>query len=220
MTDKKSRVFFDPFVNRNPITVHILGICSALAVTTSLAPALVMSAAVTTVLAFSNASISLIRHHIPRSIRLIVQITIISSLVILVDQFLQAYAYGMSKQLSVFVGLIVTNCIVLARAESFAMSNRIVLSFIDGLGNGLGYSLILIMVAGTREILGSGTLLGYPVVALIEEGGWYQPNAMMLLPPSAFFLIGLTIWGIRTWKKEQVEKREFQISQLHQREVA
>lgn len=220
MTDKKSRVFFDPFVNRNPITVHILGICSALAVTTSLAPALVMSAAVTTVLAFSNASISLIRHHIPRSIRLIVQITIISSLVILVDQLLQAYAYGMSKQLSVFVGLIVTNCIVLARAESFAMSNRVVLSFTDGLGNGLGYSLILIMVASTREILGSGTLLGYPVVALIEEGGWYQPNAMMLLPPSAFFLIGLTIWGIRTWKKEQVEKREFQISQLHQREVA
>jgi Na+-transporting NADH:ubiquinone oxidoreductase subunit D len=220
VTDNKSRVLFDPLVDRNPITLHILGICSALAVTTSLAPALVMCAAVTLVLTLSNVSISLIRHHIPRSIRLIVQITIISSLVILVDQFLEAYSYGMSKQLSVFVGLIVTNCIVLARAESFAMENPVALSFIDGLGNGLGYSLILIIVAGAREILGSGSLLGYPVVALVEEGGWYQPNSMMLLPPSAFFLIGLIIWGLRTWKKEQVEKREFQISQLQQREAA
>jgi Na+-transporting NADH:ubiquinone oxidoreductase subunit D len=219
-TDKTSRVLFDPLVNSNPITVHILGICSALAVTTSLAPALVMGAAVTSVLAISNVSISLIRRHIPLNIRLIVQITIISSLVILVDQFLKAYAYEMSKQLSVFVGLIVTNCMVLARAEGFAMDNRVAPSLADGLGNGLGYTLILVLVASTREILGSGTLLGYPVVALVEEGGWYQPNGMMLLPPSAFFLIGLVIWGIRTWKKEQVEKKEFQISQVHQTEGA
>lgn len=218
MTDKK-RALSDPLVDHNPITVYILGICSALAVTTSLAPALVMGAAVTSVLILSNASISLIRRHIPRSIRLIVQITIISSLVILVDQFLKAYAYAISKELSVFVGLIVTNCIVLARAESFAMGNRVALSLADGLGNGLGYSLILIMVASTREILGSGTLLGYPVVQLVEEGGWYQPNGLMLLPPSAFFLIGLIIWGIRTWKKEQVEKPEFQISQVQQAEA-
>ncbi len=220
MAEPAKRVFFDPLVDRNPITSHILGICSALAVTTGLSTALVMSLAVTSVMALANASISLIRHHVPRSIRIIVQITIIASLVIVVDQILKAFAYGISRQLSVFVGLIVTNCIVLGRAESFAMSHSVGLSFLDGIGNGLGYSLILTLVATVRELLGSGTLLGYPVLVAAEGGGWYVPNGMMSLPPSAFFLIGLIIWALRSWKREQVEKPEFEIHSTNRAEAA
>ena len=220
MARQALKVLLEPLLNRNPVTLHILGVCSALAVTTSLSTALVMSAAVTSVMAVSNASISLIRRHIPRSIRIIVQITIIASLVILVDQVLKAYAFGISKQLSVFVGLIVTNCIVLGRAQSFAMSQPVGLSFLDGIGNGIGYSLILILVASARELLGSGSLLGFQLLALEDAGGWYVPNGMMLMPPSAFFLIGLLIWGLRSWKKEQVEEPEFQISEEEKAEAA
>ena len=220
MARQALKVLLEPLLNRNPVTLHILGVCSALAVTTSLSTALVMSAAVTSVMAVSNASISLIRRHIPRSIRIIVQITIIASLVILVDQVLKAYAFGISKQLSVFVGLIVTNCIVLGRAQSFAMSQPVGLSFLDGIGNGIGYSLILILVASARELLGSGSLLGFQLLALEDAGGGYVPNGMMWLPPSAFFLIGLLIWGLRSWKKEQVEEPEFQISEEEKAEAA
>lgn len=199
-----------PLVDENPITLQILGICSALAVTKTLATALVMCVSLTSVLVASNVAISLIRKTIPRSIRLIVQITIIASLVIVVDQVIKAFAYEMSKQLSVFVGLIITNCIVLGRAETFAMNNRPSLSALDGLGNGLGYSLILISVATVRELLGSGTLLGAPLLASVKDGGWYPPMEIMLLPPSAFFLIGFLIWGIRSWRTRQVEAREYE----------
>jgi Na+-transporting NADH:ubiquinone oxidoreductase subunit D len=193
----------------------VLGVCSALAVTTKLSTALIMCAALTAVTACSNASISMIRHHIPTNIRIIVQMTIIASLVIVVDQILQAYAYRMSKELSVFVGLIITNCIVLGRAEAYAMKNPAGLSFLDGIGNGLGYSLILIVVGTVRELIGSGSLLGYEILPLAANGGWYVPNGMMLLPPSAFFIIGLFIWALRTWKTAQVEKAEYQIHQVH-----
>lgn len=212
MAKASRRALLGPILDNNPIALQILGICSALAVTTRLATALVMCAAVIAVLTLSNASISAIRHHIPRSIRIIVEITIIASLVIVVDQVLQAYAYGMSRQLSVFVGLIVTNCIVLGRAEAFASKNSVPLSVLDGLGNGLGYSLILILVGTVRELFGSGTLLGYEVLALASEGGWYKPLALMLLPPSAFFIIGFLIWTLRSWKREQVEEPEYQIA--------
>ena len=205
------RAFLDPLVDENPITLQILGLCSALAVTKTLATALIMSLAVTVVITLSNASVSLIRHHMPRNVRLIVQITIIASLVIVVDQMLKAYAYGLSKQLSVFVGLIVTNCMVMGRAEAFAMKNNVRLSILDGLGNGLGYSWILIFVGSVRELLGSGTLLGIEVLPVASAGGWYQPAALMLLPPSAFFIIGFLIWAIRSWKTEQVERSEFRI---------
>ena len=209
MANRSTKVFLDPLINENPITLQILGICSALAVTTSLATALVMCAAVVAVLTLSNGSISLIRHHLPRSIRIIVQITIIASLVIVADQILKTYAYSLSKQLSVFVGLIVTNCMILGRAETFASSNNVRLSVLDGLGNGLGYSLILILVGSIRELFGSGTLLGVEILPLQAAGGWYQPMSLMLLPPSAFFIIGLLIWLIRTWKTEQVEEEEY-----------
>jgi len=199
----------DPLVDENPITLQILGICSALAVTKTMATALVMCVALTSVLVVSNAAISLIRHGIPRNIRLIVQITIIASLVIVVDQIIKAFAYEMSKQLSVFVGLIITNCIVLGRAEAFAMNNRVALSALDGLGNGLGYSLILISVATIRELTGAGTVLGVPLLPLIKDGGWYPPMEIMLLPPSAFFLIGLLIWGLRSWRTQQSEAPEY-----------
>ncbi|OOZ15386.1 NADH:ubiquinone reductase (Na(+)-transporting) subunit D [Solemya velum gill symbiont] len=205
------QVLFDPLINTNPITLQILGICSALAVTTTLAAALIMSLALTSVTAFSNLSISIIRNHIPSSIRIIVQMTIIASLVIVVDQILKAYVYEISKQMSVFVGLIITNCIVLGRAEAFAMKNPPMLSFIDGIGNGLGYSLILIVVGIFRELLGSGSLLGYEILPLVNNGGWYEPAGIMLLPPSAFFLIGLFIWGVRTFKKDQLEEPDFNI---------
>jgi Na+-transporting NADH:ubiquinone oxidoreductase subunit D len=204
------RCFIDPLVSNNPITLQILGLCSALAVTKTLATALVMSLAVTAVITLSNASISLIRRQMPRQVRLIVQITIIASLVIFVDQLLRAYAYEMSRQLSVFVGLIVTNCIIMGRAEAFAMKNGVRESVMDGLGNGLGYSWILILVGTIRELLGSGTLLGLSVLPTVNEGGWYQPAASMLLPPSAFFIIGFLIWAIRSWRTEQTEPSEFQ----------
>jgi len=209
----------DPLVDNNPIALQILGICSALAVTTSLANALTMSVALTAVVASSSAIISMVRHHIPNNIRIIVYMTIIASLVIVVDQLLKAYAFEMSKQLSVFVGLIITNCIVLGRAEAFASKNSVGLSFLDGIGNGLGFSLILVLVGTVRELLGTGKLLGQTILAQVSEGGWYQPNGMMLLAPSAFFIIGLLIWAIRSWKTEQVEKPEYQIRQVHRTEA-
>jgi len=209
----------EPLIKNNPITLQILGICSALAVTTKVAPALIMSLAVTVVLCFSNVSISLIRHHIPGNIRIIVQMIIISSLVIVVDQFLKAYAFELSKQLSVFIGLIITNCIIMGRAEAFAMQNPPLASFFDGLGHALGYSLILITIAVIRELLGSGTLLDYTILPVVKNGGWYEPNGLMLLAPGAFFIIGLIIWAIRTWKPEQVEKPDYQIHIVHRTEV-
>jgi Na+-transporting NADH:ubiquinone oxidoreductase subunit D len=199
-------VFLDPLFNKNPIGLQILGICSALAVTSKLETVIVMSLAVTFVIAGSNVSVSLIRKQIPNSIRIIVEITIIATLVIIVDQFLKAYAFGISKQLSVFVGLIITNCIVLGRAEGFAMKNPPGLSFLDGVGNGLGYSIVLIIVAFFRELFGAGKLLGFSILPITSEGGWYLPNGLMLLPPSAFFIIGLLIWALRTWKTDQIEE--------------
>ncbi len=195
-----------PIFDENPIILQILGICSALAVTTKVEITLIMCAAVTFVLALSNVSVSLIRSQLPTNIRLIAQMTIIASLVIIVDETLKAYAFEASKQLSVFVGLIITNCIILGRAEAFAMKNGVGLSLLDGIGNALGYSVILIGVAVFREGLGSGTLMGIQVLPLVADGGWYQPNGLMLLSPSAFFLIGFFIWAVRTWKPEQVEE--------------
>ncbi|MFZ7214131.1 NADH:ubiquinone reductase (Na(+)-transporting) subunit D [[Pasteurella] aerogenes] len=199
-------LLLSPVVNNNPIALQILGICSALAVTTKLETAIVMAIAVSLVTAFSSFFISLIRNYIPNSIRIIVQMAIIASLVILVDQILRAYAYGLSKQLSVFVGLIITNCIVMGRAEAYAMKSGPVESFVDGIGNGLGYGAILITVAFIRELIGSGKLFGMTVFQTINDGGWYQTNGLFLLAPSAFFIIGFIIWGLRTWKPEQVEK--------------
>ena len=217
---EERKVLLDPLVDNNPVTLQILGICSALAVTTSLAASLLMCLAVIAVTASSNASISMIRRHVPSSIRIIVQMTIIASLVIVVDQLLRAYAFDIARQLSVFVGLIITNCIVLGRAEAFAMKNPPGASFLDGLGNGLGYSVVLIIVGTLRELLGAGTLLGYTILKPVTvEGGWYVANGMMLLPPSAFFLIGLLIWAVRAWKPAQVEKRDYQIHQVHRTEV-
>jgi Na+-transporting NADH:ubiquinone oxidoreductase subunit D len=202
----------EPVVANNPIALQILGICSALAVTSSMKVAFVMCLALTIVTAFSNFFVSLIRHHIPGSIRIIVQMTIIASLVIVVDQVLKAVAYDISKQLSVFVGLIITNCIVMGRAEAFAMKNPPIPSFLDGIGNGLGYSAILMLVAFVRELLGAGKLWGYEIFTPVSDGGWYVPNGMMLMPPSAFFLIGILIWVLRTWKKSQIEKADFKIN--------
>ncbi len=206
-------VLLDPIFNNNPIGLQILGICSALAVTTNLKTAVVMSIALTLVTGFSGLFISMIRAQIPSSIRMIVQMVIIASLVIVVDQVLKAYAYSLSKQLSVFVGLIITNCIVMGRAEAFAMSNKPVLSFFDGIGNGLGYSAMLIVIGVIRELFGAGKLMGYTIIPVVNDGGWYQPNGMLLLPPSAFFLIGLIIWVLRSWKTEQVEAPDFRITE-------
>jgi Na+-transporting NADH:ubiquinone oxidoreductase subunit D len=203
---KAKDVLLDPLFNKNPIGLQILGICSALAVTSKLETVLVMCLAVTFVIAGSNFSVSLIRRQIPDSIRIIVQITIIATLVIIVDQFLKAYAFSISKQLSVFVGLIITNCIVLGRAEGFAMKNPPGLSVLDGIGNGLGYSLVLILVGFCRELFGAGKLLGFTILPSTNEGGWYLPNGLMLLPPSAFFVIGLLIWVLRSWKTDQIEE--------------
>lgn len=201
-----------PVFKNNPIALQILGICSALAVTSSLKVTVVMCIALTLVTAFSNLFISTIRRLIPSSIRIIVQMTIIASLVIVVDQILKAVAYDISKQLSVFVGLIITNCIVMGRAEAYAMKNPPIPSFLDGIGNGLGYSFVLLVIATVRELLGSGKLFGVEILPLVTEGGWYTPNGLLLLPPSAFFLIGLLIWAIRSWKKDQVETPEFVIA--------
>jgi Na+-transporting NADH:ubiquinone oxidoreductase subunit D len=204
-------MLIDPLVDNNPITLQVLGICSALAVTSSLQVAFVMSLAVTLVTGFSSMFISMIRNQIPGSIRIIVQMVIIASLVILVDQMLKAYAFEISKTLSVFVGLIITNCIVMGRAEAFAMKNPPIDSFIDGVGNGLGYGLILMLVGVIRELFGSGSLFGVTILETVNNGGWYVPNGLLLLPPSAFFIIGLIIWAFRTWKPAQVEEREYKI---------
>ncbi|MBU0808965.1 MULTISPECIES: NADH:ubiquinone reductase (Na(+)-transporting) subunit D [unclassified Pseudomonas] len=213
-------VLLNPIFNNNPIGLQILGICSALAVTSNLKTALVMSIALTLVTGFSNLFISMIRSQIPSSIRMIVQMVIIASLVIVVDQVLKAYAFSLSKQLSVFVGLIITNCIVMGRAEAFAMQNPPVLSFFDGIGNGLGYSAFLVALGIIRELFGAGKLMGYEIIPVINDGGWYQPNGMLLLPPSAFFLIGLFIWAIRSWKKDQLEKPSFKMaSQVSNKEA-
>nr|WP_217350677.1 NADH:ubiquinone reductase (Na(+)-transporting) subunit D [Azonexus fungiphilus] len=213
-------VLFNPVFNNNPIALQILGICSALAVTSNLKTALVMAIALTLVTAFSNLFISLIRAQIPGSIRMIVQMVIIASLVIVVDQLLRAYAFSLAKQLSVFVGLIITNCIVMGRAEAFAMQNPPLLSFWDGIGNGLGYSTMLVALGVIRELFGAGKLLGVEILPLIKDGGWYLPNGLLLLPPSAFFLIGLFIWGLRTWKKSQVEPASFRMApQVNEREA-
>jgi len=205
------KVLLDPIATNNPIALQILGICSALAVTTSLKLSIVMTIAVCLVTAFSSMSVSMIRNHIPSSIRIIVQMTIIASLVIVVDQLLRAFAYDLSKQLSVFVGLIITNCIVMGRAEAFAMKNGPGMSFVDGIGNGLGYGAMLIAVAFVREFLGSGSLFGVEILTTVNNGGWYQPNGLLLLPPSAFFIIGLIIWGLRAWKTEQKEPVDFKM---------
>lgn len=210
MADKAEmkKVLFGPIVGNNPIALQVLGICSALAVTSQMQTAFVMSLAVIAVTAFSNLFISLIRNQIPNSVRIIAQMAIIASLVIVVDQILKAYAYDISKQLSVFVGLIITNCIVMGRAEAYAMKSPPMMSFLDGIGNGLGYGLILLVVATVRELFGSGTWFGIEILPLIKNGGWYQANGLLLLPPSAFFIIGGFIWVLRTFRPEQVEAKE------------
>jgi Na+-transporting NADH:ubiquinone oxidoreductase subunit D len=195
----------EPIFNKNPIALQVLGICSALAVTSRLDKSVAMAVSVTVVLGASNAAVSAIRKYIPSSIRIIVQMTIIASLVIVVDQFLQAFAFDVSKELSVFVGLIITNCIVMGRAEAFAMKNPPGISALDGIGNALGYSALLVVIGFFRELFGAGTLWGYRVLPIASEGGWYVPNGLLLLPPSAFFLIGLLIWALRTWKTDQIE---------------
>ena len=212
-------ILIEPVIDRNPITLQVLGVCSALAVTTQMVPALIMGLALTFVMAASSAAISSIRNHMPGNIRIIIQMTIIASLVILVDQFLKAFAFDISRQLSVFVGLIITNCIVLGRAEAFASSNPVVPSVLDGIGHGAGYALVLLVVAFMRELFGSGKLFGIEILPLVNEGGWYVPNGLMLLAPSAFFIIGLMIWAIRSWKPAQVEKPEYQIHVVHRTEV-
>jgi len=203
---KERAVLIDPLFNNNPIALQILGICSALAVTTKLDKAIVMAISLTVVTAFSNLSISLIRNLIPTNVRIIIQLTIIASLVIIADQILKAFVPTISKQLSVFVGLIITNCIVMGRAEAFAMQNPPWESFLDGIGNGLGYSMILIILGFFRELLGSGKILGYTVLKTVNEGGWYYPNGILLMAPGALFMIAMLIWLLRTWKPEQQEK--------------
>jgi Na+-transporting NADH:ubiquinone oxidoreductase subunit D len=208
----KNNVLTDPLIDNNPIMLQVLGVCSALAVTSSLQVSLIMCVALTSVVACSNFLISAIRNQIPSSIRIIAQMVIIASLVIVVDQILKAYAYEVSKTLSVFVGLIITNCIVMGRAEAYAMSNPPVASFLDGVGNGLGYSVVLVSVAVIRELFGAGKLLGITILPTVNDGGWYVPNGLLLLPPSAFFIIGLLIWAVRSYKPEQVEERDYKIS--------
>ena len=214
-----SKLLFEPVVDRNPITLQVLGVCSALAVTTQMIPSLIMGLAVIFVIGSSGAAISAIRNHMPGNIRIIIQMTIIASLVILVDQFLKAFAYDISRQLSVFVGLIITNCIVMGRAEAFASNNPVGPSIVDGIGHGMGYGAILLVVAFFRELFGSGKLFGIELLPLVTEGGWYVPNGLMLLAPSAFFIIGLMIWAIRAWKPAQVEKTEYQIHVVHRTEA-
>ncbi len=200
------KTILDPLFNNNPIALQILGVCSALAVTSKMQTVLVMALAVTIVTAFSNLSVSVIRNYIPSSIRIIVQMTIIASLVIITDQILKAYLFETSKALSVYVGLIITNCIVMGRAEGYAMKHGPLMSFLDGIGNGIGYAIVLIFVGVFRELFGSGSLFGLQIFPLVSEGGWYQPNGLMLLAPSAFFLIGFFIWILRTFKKDQIEE--------------
>ena len=199
-----------PLIRENPVTFQVLGICAALAITNSLTSSLIMSVAMTTVLIISNAAISLIRKHLPASVRIIVQITIIASAVTVIDQLLTAFMPATAKTLSVYISLIVTNCIVLGRAEACAMKHGVGTSILDALGNGLGYSIILVIVATIRELFGNGSLMGYRILELTRDGGWFQPNEMLLLPPSAFFIIGFMVWVIRSWKPEQREKPEFE----------
>ncbi len=220
MSSAVKAVLTKPLVAENPIALQILGICSSLAVTTSLNVAIVMCVALTVVTGFSNFFISLVRNYMPSSIRIIIQMAIISALVIAVDQLLQAFAYEISKQLSVFVGLIITNCIVMGRAEAFAMKNPPVISFMDGIGNGLGYSMVLLILASIRELFGSGSLFGMEILPLVANGGWYPPNGLMLLAPSAFFIIGFLIWIVRSKRVEQVEKTEFRLAPHTVQEVA
>lgn len=215
MKPEAKAALIDPLIDENPVTFQILGLCSALAVTTSMLPALLMSVAVTAVLAVGGAVISTIRHQIPDNVRIVVQMTIIASLVIVADQILKAYAFETSQQLSVFVSLIVTNCIVLGRVETFAMKNGVVESFLDGLGNGLGYSLALLSVAAARELLGSGSLFGRTILPTVTDGGWYHPNGLMILSPGVYFIIGLYIWAIRSWRSNQIEEPEFRIRHVH-----
>jgi Na+-transporting NADH:ubiquinone oxidoreductase subunit D len=210
--------FLKPLLKENPVTLHVLGICSALAITNSLTSSLIMSVSLTLVLVMTNVAISIIRKHLPSSVRLIVQITIIASAVAVIDQVLTAYLPDAAKTLSVYVALIVTNCIVLGRAEACAMKHGVGTSILDALGNGLGYSIILIIVAVIRELLGNGSLMGHRILQLVHEGGWYEPNAMLLLPPSAFFIIGFLVWAIRSWKPEQREQAEFRPAPLPDRE--
>ena len=205
-TKRLKSLMLGPIFENNPIALQILGVCSALAVTTKLETAVVMAISVALVTGFSSLFISMIRHYIPNSIRIIVQMAIIASLVTLVDQVLQAFAYELSKQLSVFVGLIITNCIVMGRAEAFAMKEPPLESFVDGLGNGIGYGVILVIVAALRELIGSGKLFGVTIMQTVQDGGWYQANGLFLLAPSAFFIIAFIIWGLRTWKPEHVEE--------------
>ncbi len=219
MNGESKRVLLDPLIENNPLALQMLGICPALAVTTQVSTALTMGMAVTTVLAFASLVISLIRRQIPTSIRMIIMMTVIATLVIVVDRMLKAYMPEMSQRLSVFVGLIITNCIVLGRAESFASKNRPWPSFLDGVGNGLGFALVILAVGSVRELFGSGTLLGQPVLAPTADGGWYVPNGLMLLPPSAFFVLGSLIWLLRTWKPDQVEQPEYQIHEVHRKEA-
>ncbi len=206
MAEKRKDVLLDPLFNNNPIALQVLGICSALAVTTKLETSVVMCGAVIFVLMGSNVSVSLLRNQIPPNIRIIVQLTIIASLVIITDQFLKAYFFDISKQLSVFVGLIITNCIIMGRAEAYAMQNPPGMSAIDAMGNALGYSAILLVTAFLRELFGSGKLFGVEILPLVTEGGWYNPNGLMVLSPGAFFIIGIMIWLLRVWKPDQVEE--------------
>lgn len=203
---KLKELLWEPIVNRNPVALQVLGVCSALAVTGKMQTAFVMTICVIIVVACSSFSISLIRNQIPSSIRIGAQITIIATLVIVVSQILEAFLFDISKQLSVYVGLIITNCIVMGRAEAFAMKNGPVSSMLDGIGNGLGYGVVLLIVAFFRELFGSGTLFGFEILKSVTQGGWYVNNGLMVLPPSAFFLIAFLIWGIRTWKPEQIEE--------------
>lgn len=206
MASKTKEIFLDPLFDNNPIASQVLGICSALAVTTQMSASVVMAIALTVVTGFSGLSVSLIRNYIPANIRIIVQLTIIASLVIITDQVLKAFVYDISKQLSVFVGLIITNCIVMGRAEAFAMQRKPVESFIDGISNGFGYSFFLLLTGFFRELVGSGRLFGIQLLPLASEGGWYVPNGLMVLAPGAFFVIGLAIWALRTWKPQLKEE--------------
>ncbi|CAH9049817.1 Na(+)-translocating NADH-quinone reductase subunit D [Pseudoalteromonas sp. CIP111854] len=206
-TKEMKEVLFGPVFANNPIALQVLGICSALAVTSSLKNALIMSIALTLVTAFSSLFISMIRNHIPSSVRIIVQMTIIASLVIVVDQVLQAVVYSTAKELSTFIGLIITNCIVMGRAEAYAMKSPPTMSFLDGIGNGLGYSVVLLTVGFVRELFGAGTLFGAEILPLVSDGGWYRPMGLLIMPFSSFFLVGIFIWILRIYKKDQVEAK-------------
>lgn len=212
MSVKAKDLLIKPILENNPVILQILGICSALAVTSSVKVSLVMAIGLTLVSAFSNLFVSMVRNYLPNSVRIIAQMIIISALVIVVDQVLKAVAYDISKQLSVFVGLIITNCIVMGRTEAFALKNPPIPSFLDGIGHGLGYSVLLIVIATVRELFGAGKWFGIQILPTVSDGGWYVPNGLLLLPPSAFFIIGIIIWVMRTWKRNQVEKESFKIS--------